>query len=862
MIRKSGLFFVCFFIVLFSCEKNESVPQIPVDKVKDNSCFIDGVASVLFTEEVAKALEEFHNDEKDGCESSEVNELLKRYGIVSYERIFPDTGKFDERKRREGLHRWYRVTYDEYNSLTKSSNDLGDLSGVEIFSPERKIALNAIFDDPKLSKQWHYFNDGSISSDFSIGADINVLPVWEDYTTGDRSVIVAIMDGGVDYEHEDLAANYVSGKNFGTGGKITPNDHGTHVAGTIAAVNNNGLGVAGIAGGNYAESIPGVGLLSCQVFAGNNPFGAEDAFVWAADNGAVISNNSWGYVYESAEEAREAVIPEALKAAIDYFIKYAGCDDNGNQLADSPMKGGVVIFSAGNDAWDGNPIGEYEPVISVGAIGPDYSRAYYSCYGDWVDIAAPGGSAQITSGQVLSTITNNGYGEMQGTSMACPHVSGVAALLVSYFGGPGFTNEMLKEKLLSGARTDILPASAKIGPLLDALGSITYGTTIAPDKVDSFDVSAVGNKVTVSIEVTEDKDDTKPYEYIVLIASDSGLLQNLDIDSLPEDVKMYRFKTMLHKVGDDMDMDIKSLDYEKQYYVCVGARDYAGNMSDWSMIQPVSTESNNPPVIELMGQVDDIVLRPYHTADVKFNIYDPEGGEVVVSLSKGLSGASIKKDNDGLWKLTITASIAKAGKYSGEITATDAENESSSFLIEYEILPNSAPMQIKDFPNILSWKVGEIFTCDLSEYFTDIDEEVITYKVVDGNKAVVKTSLVENILTITTTGFGLTSIAVVASDNRGATAQNDIKIAVKRESSIVEMYPVPVETILYVRTAEEAPMDIQIKSASGQIVYQKAGLLVSAFEPAAVDMSDYAPGRYSVNVWISGKGYSRVITKR
>ena len=92
--------------------------------------------------------------------------------------------------------------------------------------------------------------------------------------------------------------------------------------------------------------------------------------------------------------------------------------------------------------------------------------------GGWVDIAAPGGSAYYSSGQIYSTVPGNKYGWMQGTSMACPHVSGVAALIVSQYGGPGFTNDMLKERLINGANKIALSSNTKIGPLVDAYGSI------------------------------------------------------------------------------------------------------------------------------------------------------------------------------------------------------------------------------------------------------------------------------------------------------------------------------------------------------------------------------------------------------
>lgn len=849
---KAGLLLFCILTTFVSCSEELSQKIETDDRMsgfEEDVQDVVGNANVLLSEELASNLE-------DG----EV--LPADLGFDSLERLFPYSEKFEERKRREGLHRWYKASYSLSENLTKTPESFEGVPGIEKFVPAREACQTAFFNDPKAVSQWHYFNDGGLSSQFTAGADINVETVWQDYTVGDRCVVVAVIDQGVDYEHEDLAANYVGGCNFVTYGKVTADDHGTHVAGTIAAVNNNGIGVSGIAGGNALEGIQGVGILSCQIFSGSKSTQhSPEALVWAADNGAVIANNSWGYVFETPEASKKAVIDSDLKAAIDYFIKYAGCDNEGNQLPDSPMKGGVVIFAAGNDGWDSNPICAYEPVISVGSIGPDYSRAYYSNYGDWVDIAAPGGTAKLSSGQVVSTFARNKYGELQGTSMACPHVSGVAALIVSYHGGQGFTNEMLRERLIGGARYDRLPSSAKIGPLVDALGSITYGSRIAPEKVTNFKIGVIGNKVTVTLGVTKDEDDVKPFEYIVLLSPSSASLNGIDINALPEDVVMRRFKTRTAQVGKVFDLAVSGLEFEHDYYLCIAARDYAGNLSDWSDIRHVHTEANHLPVIVPDQDVKNIVVKSHQSVILPFHIYDPEGGELTVSVSKGLSGASVKRAEGGIWNLSITATIANPGSYSGELIATDIENMSSTYRIEYEILPNSAPVKLKEIGNLLSSGSGMTFGFDLTEYFSDPDGETLTYKITEGNNMVAKASLEGSVLTVTTSGPGSTSLTISAADGKKANAQMEVNIVVKDESNLVEVYPVPVVTTLYVRTGEPKPTDIVIQTMTGHILHEEKGRIISAFAPASIDMSQYAPGRYKVFVMIDGQKYDRIITK-
>ena len=353
--------------------------------------------------------------------------------------------------------------------------------------------------DPGFASQWHYRNLGEGNYDFEnlnnnhvgakAGCDVNALEAWKT-CTGDPSIIVAILDEGVMYTHPDLAANMwcnpgesvqgaktdgdgngyegdLHGYNFVTeSGDITWTDandsgHGTHVAGTIAAVNNNGRGVCGIAGGDGTPN-SGVKIMSCQVFSGQNSVtlaGEARAIKYAADNGAVILQCSWGYNSSEssiingytpgpATEKEWAETYPLEKEALDYFINNAG-SPNG------VIDGGIPVFAAGNE-YAGNPAfpGAYSKCVSVSSLAADYTPACYTDFGSLVTLSAPGGDLEYYSkigeqedeywaetettkqkGAVLSTMIKNGrpaYGYMEGTSMACPHVSGVAALGLAY----------------------------------------------------------------------------------------------------------------------------------------------------------------------------------------------------------------------------------------------------------------------------------------------------------------------------------------------------------------------------------------------------------------------------------------------
>ena len=418
--------------------------------------------------------------------------------IVSMKRLFPFAGIFEERTRKAGLHLWYEVEFDEQTPVTRALALLGDTTEIEIAEPvyiirntggegtvpvrsagERNSDGTAPFNDPELSRQWHYSNTGELPNSVA-GADINLFAAWQK-NQGSREVIVAVIDGGIDYRHEDLTGNVgnpaelfgepgvdddgngyiddIYGWNFINGtNQIEADDHGTHVAGTIGAENNNGVGVCGIAGGDGSKN-SGVKIMSCQVFAGEAgvTLDAEArAIKYAADNGAVILQCSWGYNSSLAnliegytpgpgsEEEWEKLYP-LEKDALDYFINNAG-SPNG------VIDGGLAIFASGNEyAGMAAFPAAYSKCISVSAVAADFTPASYSNYGKEVTISAPGGDTEyynpvgqddpegweegIHSGSILSTWIQNGnatYGFMDGTSMACPHVSGVAALGLSY----------------------------------------------------------------------------------------------------------------------------------------------------------------------------------------------------------------------------------------------------------------------------------------------------------------------------------------------------------------------------------------------------------------------------------------------
>ena len=847
---------------MVSCSKEEAVDA---DKEKSTTAqevdcsIVQGEAIVKFSDDMIAMIEDDLNNGKIVTRSMGLNQALDEIGITSIRRLFPNAGEYEPRTRREGLHKWYVVSFEDNVPQTRATMELETVPGIEHVENQHIINVEG-FNDPKFSSQWGYNNPE--------GYDINVIPVWNCYTEGDPKVIVAVVDEGVDLKHEDLAANcgpehYNAINNNSS---IVAGTHGTHVAGTIAAVNNNGIGVCGVAGGDAKNGKKGVTIMSCEILRevnGKTLNGSSAAAIkWAADHGAVISQNSWGYSYDRDGDGRlnSAELAEALagtvsasdKAAIDYFIEYAGCDNDGNQLPDSPMKGGLVVFAAGNEGIQNGAPANYEPVIAVGAIDNFGNKASFSNYGEFVDIAAPGTS-------ILSTYPDNQYNSLQGTSMACPHVSGVAALLVSYLGGPGFTCEELKDRLLSTKNTTIVPKS--IGGLVDAMAALTYGSDFVPGKVNDIKASVVTNEASLSWITAGDAKGHPAYGYSVIFGKDKAAVEAAD--PVSESLSNVSRQVVLSdvKYNETMNVTLSDLDFNSEYYVKISGFSYSKTYGETSDVISFLTGKNNPPVIEL-EEPDGITLKSHEVKDIKMNIYDPDGHTFSCDYKPGSNADTFDKSMDGKWQVRIRAANAEAGSYTAQLTATDKYGETAIKEIRYTILENTPPQKIKNVEDMFFTSVGSSFTLNMTDYFTDADGEELGYSVSTGNPSVVR--MVPNVDQITGTilQYGATTVTITAMDAKNATAKVEFKILAREASVEYAAYPNPVKDILRVATGKDLEeIAVRIVSQTGGTVYD-GSLKASAFEPAEIDMSKCAPGMYMATIRIGSKEYKETIIKK
>ena len=883
---KRNLLLGAAVLMMAACAK-EAIPghdsvveKEPVSE--EESLYEPGIAVVKFSDSMIQAIESDLNAGKLATKSMGLNQALDELSITSMERLFPYAGEYEPRTRREGLHRWYVIHFDQNVPQTKASADLSAIPGVELVEGQHKIATLG-FNDPRLSDQWNLINKAEGSS-YRKGADINVSEVWEKFTVGRPGVIVGLVDGGADLAHPDLAKNCIPGNGEGSwnfvdnNDKIVAHQHGTHVAGIIAAINNNGMGVCGVAGGDAAAGKSGVKLLSCQIFQTNPNTGKDrggntaSAVTWAADHGAVIINNSWGYTPDANGDGKisdseketylKATISAADKAALDYFIKYAGCDNDGNQRADSPMKGGVAIFAAGNDAIANGIPANYEEVIAVGAIGPNGARASYSNYGDWVDICAPGGDSRYAS--VLSTIPSSKYGSLSGTSMACPHVTGVAALIVSYFGKEGFTNEDLKAKLLGGTskKKGFISETYQIGNLVDALGSMFYNMGNKPSKVTSLAAKAESNTLNFTWKQTEDSEGFGAYCYRIIASKDKSAIEKADISAPGKDIKVVDVEvTSGTATGAELTAELKNLDFGTDYYIAIASGTYLGELSEKSDIISVKTGTNNPPVITL--DKTSAVQKAHETVKYYMNIADPDGNPFEVTAETGSPAATLIAENaGGKFSIEVNGAKASAGTYKAVITAKDALGMSSTATFTYTILENHAPQQVKPYEDIFLTKVGESFSLNLDEYVSDEDGEDLNFTITSEHNDLLYFTKNGNNLKATALAVGTTSVTITATDGLGESVTGKFNVVVRAEGVEVEAYPNPVIDNLFVRTGKEkAKTSIKIYSQTGSEVYSAEGES-SVFEPMSVNLAKLAPGRYKLSVSYNGKEHNKQIIKR
>lgn len=896
--RKFGII-LCIALVglLWSCQhpdiediiipENQEITDRP-DKEQD---YCQGILRVKLTPELESQLTLQSTGGGLRRGNSAMDNYLQQIGAYSMTRVFSEgEGAIAKRRREAGLHLWYDIQFNTNIPATRAASDASNLKGVEVvekiavvkFNLEKGITAfgnprstmramdETIPNDPKFPDQWHYHNDGSLQNSLA-RVDINALEAWK-VETGDPKVIVAILDDGLDFEHPDLVANLwtndrpefggdIHGYNFSMNqAEVDPSDHGTHVAGLVAATRNNNMGVAGVAGGdgtpNSGVRLMGLQIISTQV---NNLGGVPKAFVYAADHGAVIAQNSW----TAGTGASPSDISPSMRAGIDYFIKNAGVDpQTGEQRKDSPMKGGVVIFAAGNDNKNSFYMpSSYEPIIAVASSAASGKRAFYSNHGTWIDISAPGGdwNQGNPEGMILSTFGEGLYGYMQGTSMACPLVSGVAALILSKYGGEGFTNEQLKSRLLGAVRTfnidemnPLMRGLLGVG-IVDAARALDDDGGKAPASVTNIRSKADYEALDFEWKAVDDEDDGTALSYVIYYSSDNSISKEALLSA-----RSMQFNYPEKNAGDLVQARLDGLTLNTHYKLAIVAKDRWGHRSA-PLYFEAATRKNAAP--QLTPSVSDVVRLVDNQAKVvSVAVHHPDALTWNYHLYGDTEGVSAKREGDNI--IITFRKVLSKGSYKLGVKVADKFG-SADLVIPFDVVENHKPLNILQPESIYLPLSKEVYEMALSPYFEDPDGDILSYEVKNHSNSLVKATVVEDKLKVEALQNGTAHLEIIAKDLDGSAARMKVEIKVVNDDIVYLVYPVPVVSNLNIRLNDNVfTAKISIYTSMG---VEKMNKFVSVREESdrqvVLDMSKFEVGTYLLEVSANGKVFKQNIIK-
>ena len=539
---------------------------------------------------------------------------------------------------------------------------------LEYVEPNYQVRLCAVPNDPLFESLWNLRNEGQ--SEGTPGADISAVPAWDISHSAD-GILVAVVDSGIDYIHQDLAANmYINpdeipengmdddengfvddfrGWNFAVNNN-NPKDnfgHGTAIAGIIGAVGDNGSGVVGV-----AWDVTIMPVKWAQGFTGNLA-DVLAATEYATTMSVDVMNHSWGENFSTPPASLVDVFQDANDAGI---LLVCAAGNEGQDIEVQPF------YPAGLDMPN---------IVSVAASDPDDTRPSFSNYGSQsVDLAAPGF-------EIVSTLLNDGYGLFgvggpflpgTGTSFAAPHVAGAMALMSQQL--PDLSATVIKDRLL--ATVDPLPSFSGVvlsGGRLNLQQALVGPDTISPAAVQDLVVAGI-NSNWIVLEWSATGDDglvgqatayDVRYATYPLHAFNFGGAQQAAGEPSPE------------LPGTLQEMQIAGLDPSTLYYLAIKVLDEHGNASEISNVVNVTTLG--PPVISVWPESFTIEMESDETTTQVLSISNSGPGALEFELSAGESwltfappsGSVVSGGNQDV-TLTIDATGLCEPEHSTELT--------------------------------------------------------------------------------------------------------------------------------------------------------------------------------------------------
>lgn len=610
---------------------------------------------------------------------------------------------------------------------------------IEYIEPNYIVSIDSTPNDTRFSELWGMNNTGQTGGTANI--DIDAPEAWN-LSTGSNTVVVGVVDTGIDYTHPDLennmwvnpgeiAGNGVDDDHNGVvddiygynayannGNPLDDNNHGTHCAGTIGGAGNNSKGVAGVSWN--------VKLMALKFLSSSGSGSTSDAieaiqYAVTMKNAGVnikVLSNSWGG--GGFSQSLEDAISQANSAGILFIAAAGNSASNNDSTPTYPAN-----YNVSN-------------VISVAAIDHNGALASFSSYGaNTVDLAAPGVS-------ILSTVPGNSYASYSGTSMATPHVSGVAGLLAAY--APTLSAPQLKERLLTTVKTiSGLNGSIKYPGTVDAYNALTNTTSLPPSSEGisyaksgisiSYDTS-LGERVLTSDDGYYTKDLGFNFDYYdtsytrIAISSNGRLVPLTASDTQPtENDYSNRIATGIYPLNDDLYPSPVSSDGG----VWFKTENNVATIT-WVVV-PYAFRAANNVQTELRFQA-----KLYSTGKIEFHYLDNQvgdtgydyGSSASVGLAPLTSGEKLTVTNNASNETEIGNNKALSFQIEGSHLTADFDGDGKSDFVVWRpsngtwyVLTSSSNYNPSE---MLSYKLGESgYTPLIGDFDGDAKEDIAVY---------------------------------------------------------------------------------------------------------------------------------------